>query len=137
MKLQNFQPKRARIEIIPMIDTIFFLLVFFMIASLAMTTMKGIPVNLPKAASGKDRPMVKTVLTLTRTNRYYVDKKEVRFDQIYPELKARLAENPRLVGVINCDKAQTWGKGIELTNEAKSAGIELLTLATEPKVKRG
>ncbi|HPP74820.1 MAG TPA: biopolymer transporter ExbD, partial [Armatimonadota bacterium] len=38
MKLNRFQPKKARIEIIPMIDTIFFLLVFFMIASLAMTT---------------------------------------------------------------------------------------------------
>ena len=48
MKISGYQPKRARIEIIPMIDTIFFLLVFFMIASLAMTTAKGMPVNLPK-----------------------------------------------------------------------------------------
>ncbi len=48
MKLKAYQPKKARIEIIPMIDTIFFLLVFFMIASLAMTTQKGMPVNLPK-----------------------------------------------------------------------------------------
>ena len=43
-------PRKARIEIIPMIDTVFFLLVFFMMASLAMTVHGGIPVNLPKAA---------------------------------------------------------------------------------------
>jgi biopolymer transport protein ExbD len=116
-----------------MIDTIFFLLVFFMIASLAMTTMKGMPVNLPKSSSGKDRPMVKVVLTLTSSGRYYIDKREVAFGGVYPELKSRIAENPKLVVVINCDKKQSWSKGIELADEAKRAGAELLTVATEPK----
>ena len=42
-------PRRARpIEIIPMIDVVFFLLVFFMMASLAMTVYRGLPVNLPR-----------------------------------------------------------------------------------------
>jgi biopolymer transport protein ExbD len=136
MKLQRSQPKKARIEIIPMIDTIFFLLVFFMIASLAMTTMKGMPVNLPKSASANDRPMVKVVLTLTSTDKYFIDKKAVGFDQIYPELKARLDENPKMVVVINCDKRQKWERGIQLADEAKRAGAELLTIATEPKVSR-
>ena len=133
MKFSRFQPKKARIEIIPMIDTIFFLLVFFMIASLAMTTMKGMPVNLPKATSSRDRPMVKVVLTLTETGKYYIEKKQVTFGAIYPEMKARLAENPKLVVVINCDKKQSWARGIELADEAKRAGAELLTIATEPK----
>ena len=65
-----------------MIDTIFFLLVFFMIASLAMTTQKGMPVNLPKASAGTDRPVVKVVLTLTDSGSYFVDKRRVSFDQI-------------------------------------------------------
>jgi biopolymer transport protein ExbD len=43
--------KKARIEIIPMIDTIFFLLVFFMISALSMSRFTGVQVNLPKAAS--------------------------------------------------------------------------------------
>jgi biopolymer transport protein ExbD len=137
MKLQRFQPKKARIEIIPMIDTVFFLLVFFMIASLAMTTMKGMPVNLPKSGSANDKPMVKVVLTLTSTDKYFIDKKVVGFEQIYPELKARLVENPKMVVVINCDKTQKWERGIQLADEAKRAGAELLTIATEPKVNRG
>ncbi|MGC8862852.1 MAG: ExbD/TolR family protein, partial [Armatimonadota bacterium] len=65
MKISAYQPKRARIEIVPMIDTIFFLLVFFMIASLAMTTAKGMPVNLPRSSAATERPVVKIVLTLT------------------------------------------------------------------------
>ena len=53
MRIQRRSSKKARIEIIPIIDTIFFLLVFFMISTLSMSQFKGMPVNLPKAASGK------------------------------------------------------------------------------------
>src|ERR1035437_1993577 len=105
VKLRAYQPKRARIEIIPMIDTIFFLLVFFMIASLAMTTQKGIPVNLPRASAGSDRPVVKVVLTLTDSGIYFVDKQRVSFDQIHGILATRIKDNPGTVVVINCDKS--------------------------------
>lgn len=133
MRLRAYQPKKARIEIIPMIDTIFFLLVFFMIASLAMTNAKGMPVNLPKASASTERPVVKVVLTLTDSGQYYIDKQAVAFEQICGTLEARLKENPRAVVVINCDKAQSWRCGIELADEAKRAGARYLTIATEPK----
>lgn len=137
MRLKRWEPKRARIEIIPMIDTIFFLLVFFMIASLAMTTMKGMPVNLPKSSMASDRAMVKTVITITQTGRYFLDKRPVYFEEIHPLLSEKLKENPKMVVVINCDKGQQWGRGIEVMDEAKRAGAEFLTIATEPKAKKG
>ena len=43
--------KRTKIEIIPMIDTMFFLLVFFMLSSLALARLNGFPVNLPRAST--------------------------------------------------------------------------------------
>ena len=137
MKLKRWEPKRARIEIVPMIDTIFFLLVFFMIASLAMTTMKGMPVNLPKSSMAQDRSVVKTVITVTATGKYYVDKRQVGFDEIRPLLSVKLKDNPKMVVVINCDKAQNWGRGIEVMDEARKAGAEILTIATEPRMKKG
>ena len=137
MRLKPWVPKKARIEIVPMIDTIFFLLVFFMIASLAMTTMKGMPVNLPKSSTARDRSVVKTVVTITASGKYYVDKKQVDFSHIGPMLSVRLRDNPKMVVVINCDKDQQWGRGIEVMDEAKKAGAEILTIATEPKVKKG
>lgn len=133
MKLRAYQPKKARIEIIPMIDTIFFLLVFFMIASLAMTTAKGMPVNLPRASTATERPVVKVVLTLTDSGNYYVDKQPIEFRDISSALKTRLRDNPSAVVVINCDKAQPWKNGIQLADEAKRAGARFLTIATEPK----
>lgn len=133
MKLSAYQPKKARIEIVPMIDTIMFLLVFFMMASMAMTTAKGMPVNLPKASAANDKPIVKVVLTLTPSGNYYIDKQQVRYIEIYDRLKSTLKENPSCVVVINCDKAQSWEKGIQLADEAKRAGARFLTIATEPK----
>jgi biopolymer transport protein ExbD len=137
MRLKRWEPKKARIEIVPMIDTIFFLLVFFMMASLAMTTMKGIPVNLPASASASDRSPVRTVVTVTSNGVFYVDKLRVGFDQIRPFLEDRLKDNPRMVVVINCDKSQRWEKGIEVIDEAKKAGAENLTIATEPRMRKG
>jgi len=116
-----------------MIDTIFFLLVFFMIASLAMTTAKGMPVNLPKASASTERPVVKVVLTLTGSGAYYVDKQPIEFEQLYGILRARIKDNPSAVVVINCDRSQHWDKGIGLADEAKRAGARFLTIATEPK----
>lgn len=133
MKLSAYQPKKARIEIIPMIDTIFFLLVFFMIASLAMTTQKGMPVNLPKASASTERPVVKVVLTLTSSGNYYIDKTPMDLAGIRRVLPARLRENPDAVVVINCDKSQSWAKGIQLADEATRNGAKHVTLATEPK----
>ena len=133
MKISAYQPKKARIEIIPMIDTIFFLLVFFMMASLAMSTAKGMPVNLPKASSASEKPVVKVVLTLTSSGRYYIDKQQVSFTQLRPSLKDRLQDNPSAVVVINCDKSQDWESGIQLADEAKRAGAKYLTIATEPR----
>ena len=116
-----------------MIDTIFFLLVFFMMASLAMTTQKGMPVNLPKASSATERPAVKVVLTLADSGAYYIDKTRVDFPGIRNALAGRLKDNPSAVVVINCDKSQPWEKGIQLADEAKRAGAKFLTIATEPK----
>jgi biopolymer transport protein ExbD len=53
MKLRRRESRRARIEIVPMIDVVFFLLVFFMMASLSMAVYAGLPVNLPQAATGQ------------------------------------------------------------------------------------
>ncbi len=55
MRLPQTTTKKARIEIIPMIDAIFFLLVFFMFSSLSMVKMNGLPVALPKAPTAATR----------------------------------------------------------------------------------
>ena len=52
MRLTEQPIKRARIEMIPLIDVVFLLLIFFIYTMLSMTIHKGIPVLLPKAKTG-------------------------------------------------------------------------------------
>ncbi len=137
MRIAPYQPKKARIEIVPMIDTIFFLLVFFMMASLSMTTMRGMPVNLPKSSSAQSRPVEKVVLTLTTEGYYFVDSQRVEFGQIRPALTSILKRNPDTAVVINCDQRQQVKGLVELADEAKSCGARLLTIATSPKEREG
>lgn len=137
MRLRRPEPKKARIEIIPMIDTIFFLLVFFMIASLAMTKMTGMPVQLPKSASAQSKPVVKVMVTVTAAGHYYVDKLPVEFAQIYGEMRRRLRDNPKLVVILNCDKTQKVDRLIQVMDEVKRANAENVLIATEPKTGDG
>ena len=74
MRFPASAKKKARIEIIPMIDTMFFLLVFFMIATLAMTLQRGMPVNLPAASSTTDKVKEHVSLTLTEDGTLYFNK---------------------------------------------------------------
>lgn len=132
MRLPRQEYKRARIEIVPMIDTIFFLLVFFMIASLAMTRQTGLPVNLPRAKAASHDPVAKITVTLTRSGGLYVDKQAVSFSTLGPVLQQQLRGNPRAVIVINADKMVRHGRVIAAMDEAKKAGAAKMVIATQP-----
>jgi len=66
MRVPRKEPEKARIEVVPMIDIIFFLLVFFMISTLSMTMNRGLPVNRPKAASSQRDLRESFNITVTR-----------------------------------------------------------------------
>lgn len=133
MRLQRRSLKKARIEIIPMIDTIFFLLVFFMISSLAMTRFQGMPVNLPKAASGQQAPAESAAITITKEKQIYLDKQAVDRAALGERLSAQLTKNPGLLVVINADDGVEHGQVVEVMDIARKANVAKLAIAVKPK----
>src|SRR5215467_12339761 len=101
MRLARRTVKKARIEIIPMIDTIFFLLVFFMISTLSMARYSGLPVNLPKAATGQQPPSESAAITIAADGDITIDKQPVARDGIRGALQKRFEKNPELLVLIN------------------------------------
>ncbi|HTI56830.1 MAG TPA: biopolymer transporter ExbD, partial [Verrucomicrobiae bacterium] len=81
MKLRRRPPRKARIEIIPMIDTVFVLLVFFMMASLSMTVHGGIPVNLPKAARA-EAARAPVAISIARDGVVYLEREPIEPAQL-------------------------------------------------------
>jgi biopolymer transport protein ExbD len=132
VKLRRSELKRARIEIIPMIDTIFFLLVYFMITSLAMVQMSAYRVALPQSTTAEGKPVEKVVLTLDNAGRYSIDRQYVTFDQILPDLTARVSDNPYITIVINVDKDQSVQNFLSVMNLGQEANPGDLVIATSP-----
>src|SRR5258708_29391922 len=83
--------KRTKIEIIPMIDTMFFLLVFFMLSSLALTKMNGLPVNLPQASTAPKQPPVDLTVTIDKGGEIFVNKQSVALSEVGNELLRKAA----------------------------------------------
>lgn len=135
MRLPRKRRRKARIEIIPMIDTMFFLLVFFMVATLSMTVQRGLSVNLPHAATAQDEIRQVIALTLTKEGRLFFDKEPVASPA---EVAARLAAskkgNNELSVLINADRGVEHGKVIDLMDAVRQVGVVRIAVAVKPSM---
>ena len=136
MRLPRRSIKKARIEIIPMIDTIFFLLVFFMISTLSMARYSGLPVNLPKAATGQQPTSESAAVTITPDSKVFIDKQQVARENIRSVLQQRLAAKPDLLLLINADEHVEHGLVVEIMDTARQAGVVKMAIAVNPKNRR-
>jgi biopolymer transport protein ExbD len=136
MRIQRRSVKKARIEIIPMIDTIFFLLVFFMISTLSMTQFKGMPVNLPKAASGRQAPAESSAITIDKDGRLFFDQQAIDKASLSEALHRQLAKNPEILVIINADDGVQHGLVVEVMDIARSANVTKMAIAVKPKEQK-
>ncbi|MBI2882891.1 MAG: biopolymer transporter ExbD [Candidatus Methylomirabilis oxyfera] len=136
MKLLRRPPRKARIEIIPLIDTIFFLLVFFMMASLSMAVYRGMPIDLPKAGTGQQGMREHAAVTLTKDGQLYLDKQPISVDQLRERLKGLLAVNPELTVILSADETVSHGRVVEAMDVARWAGVSRMAIAVKPAEAR-
>jgi biopolymer transport protein ExbD len=136
MKVRRHQRKRARIEIIPMIDTMFFLLVFFMVATLTMTLQRGIPVNLPHAATAQEELRQVVTLTMTKDGKLLFDKVVIAsIDEAAARLGRWRASGTDVSVIVNADRSVEHGEVVELMDAVRQAGVTRIAVAVKPKGK--
>jgi biopolymer transport protein ExbD len=136
MRIERRSIKKARIEIIPMIDTIFFLLVFFMISTLSMTQFKGMPVNLPKAASGQQAPAESAAITIDKDGRIFMNQQIIDRAALGDALKQQLANNAEMLVVINADDGVAHGQVVEVMDIARAVNVAKMAIAVKPKEQK-
>jgi biopolymer transport protein ExbD len=117
--------KRARIEIIPLIDIMFFLLASFMMVSLSQTHMKGIKVNLP-AQGAPPTTVTKdyVAIRVSPGNAIFFDNQFVQDDQVLPRLFQLHAANPNIKISISAEMMATHGDVIALLDKVRQVGIQ-------------
>jgi len=104
MKFVAPEMRRARIEIVPMIDTIFFLLVFFMITWLAMVKMNGLTLNIPRQNKTTAAAPHVIALSVSADGKFYVNAKST--SAWAKSLQARLLAHPGSIVAINVAPTQ-------------------------------
>ncbi len=131
MKLRRGRAyRRGRIEIIPMIDVMFFLLVTFMLASLSMQSLNSITVNLPQGDAPNLQHKEPVTLTITKDSRIFLDKTPTTLLTMAFALKAMLPGHDPGV-VVNADNAAPEGVVVEAMLQARRAGVDHFLIAVK------
>ena len=133
MKIRTpISEKKSRLEIIPLIDIMFFLLASFMMVTLQMQIVRTVKANLPtatQAASNQKPDMV--ALFVNRDGQLSVDKKPISFSNLNTLLTNRFNLNTNLPVYITGAKDATHGEIISVLDFVKRAGIQRVAIAVK------
>jgi biopolymer transport protein ExbD len=130
--------KKARIEIIPLIDIMFFLLASFMMVSLSQTTMKGMKVALPTGASGKTQSKKDYVaLSVDKDGYYYFDKTRIALEEILPKLQQIYRTNPEAKIFIRGDREAVHGNVTRMLDQIRSSGFSKISFEIKSQATSG
>lgn len=123
--------KRLHIEIIPMIDVMMFLLVFFVLISLNVIPALGIKTQLPGAAHAQQlKPQNKAVITLGLDERLQLDGQDLSQDALIAQLKTLGSNGEKTVIILNSDQGVEVGRLVTVMDLLKSNGFASVSIAT-------
>jgi biopolymer transport protein ExbD len=126
------QRRRGRIEIIPMIDVMFFLLATFMLASLSLQNLHSLAVNLPHGQAPPLQATRPVTLTVTREGALLLDRTAVTLDTL-PGVLRPLLGPPGTNVIVAADSAAPSGIVVQAMLKARDAGAEHFLFAVTPK----
>ena len=121
--------KKARIEIIPLIDIMFFLLASFMLVSLTMINMKGIDVNLPTATSAQANNLPDfTIVSIDALLDIYFEKDKVPKEEVLSHFQQLYNQNHEVRIYIRADKQAVYEGVMYVLDQARNSGIQKVGL---------
>jgi biopolymer transport protein ExbD len=131
MTMKYFEARKARIEIIPMIDIMFFMLVFFIMITLHMIPNAGLRTQLPSSTSTQSLPPPKVTVTLATDGSLSVDGRTMSAAALTAMLAARPDPAHTVVTIAGAQDAQLQ-KLVTAMDACRSAGVTQISLAAQP-----
>src|SRR3954464_4844953 len=130
--------KKARREIIPLIDIMFFLLASFMMVSLSQVHMKGMKVTLPTGQSGETQQKNEYLsVSVDMDGRAYFDKEEMNYDTLTATLKKVHDENPEAKVFVRGDAGTMHGNIIKVLDILRSVGFYKVAFEVKSEAGKG
>ena len=125
--MRYFTQRRARVEIIPMIDIMLFLLVFFVMFSLRMIPASGHVTKLPTSSSAAQIPTPKLLVELESSGTIFVEGKQITYAQLTALLKQRDAEKTAIT--LAGTESVSLQEVLHAIDAVKAAGATQIALA--------
>jgi biopolymer transport protein ExbD len=133
MKLRRSrQFRKGRIEIIPMIDVMFFLLATFMLSSLSMQNLDSLQVNLPQGQAEKLSTKAPVTLTLTNDSQIFINRIPVTLETLAETLKPLLQDSEHKL-IVSADNDAPQGIVVQAMLRARAAGAQHFLIAVKHK----
>lgn len=133
MKINLDAPtEEVQIQIIPLIDVIFCILTFFILAALQLTRQQGIEIDLPKASTGATQMRQMLVVTVSATGQTFVNKQFVDRAQLYQQLQDYRQKNPDGLLVLNASQTAFYNDVVQVLDVMRQVGGDRVALATQP-----
>ena len=122
---------KPEVVIIPMIDIMFFLLVFFIMSTLYMVNVKTVDVNLPKAQSAQTQLNVTYLVTVRKDGSLWLEDQPIDADTLVQQARMESKKNPRFAVVVRADGDMNYSGVMELLDRFRHAGITRFGLAAQ------
>jgi biopolymer transport protein ExbD len=133
MKLRRSREfRKGRIEIIPMIDVMFFLLATFMLSSLSMQNLDSLQVNLPQGQAEKLSAKTPVTLTLTSDSQIFINRTPVTLETLAETLKPLLEDSEHKL-IVSADNDAPQGIVVQAMLRARTAGAQHFLIAVKHK----
>ncbi|PHK18543.1 biopolymer transporter ExbD [Nostoc linckia z15] len=128
--------EEVQIQIIPLIDVVFCILTFFLLAALQFTRQQAINVDLPKASTKSVSAIASQsgnqIVTIDAVGNTYIEKQPVKRDDLAQRLKLYLQANPNGVIVLNASRTATYNDVIETLDLLRQVGGDRVSLGIIP-----
>lgn len=132
VNLESSEPD-IRIELIPLIDVIFCILTFFILAAVTLTRQTAIGVDIPAASTGTAQMRDMFIVSVDQIGELYIDKQRVSSQQLYQQLLQYHYTNPEGLVVLYASRLASYNDVIQVLDLLRSVGGDRVALATLPE----
>ncbi|MBW1806128.1 MAG: biopolymer transporter ExbD [Deltaproteobacteria bacterium] len=123
--------KKPRIEMLPLIDIVFLLLVFFIYAMLSMAVHRGLPVTLPSSTSVEVEKEALLSVTLRSDGSIYLDRIKISLDRLRESLEKAVSNRKETGVLLFADRSVSFQDLFRVMDEIRLSGINRISLQAE------
>ncbi|MEW6556077.1 MAG: biopolymer transporter ExbD [Elusimicrobiota bacterium] len=134
MEFEGRKKVRLFLNITPLIDVVFLLLIFFMLSSHFVVQL-GIKITLPQAKTSKLHSEEEIIIFISSDNRLYFNKKSITLDSLFTLLEKELRKSERNAVIVKADEKINLGLAVKVMDIAKDAGAEGVIISTKIEEK--